>query len=42
MLLQLIHLVFRRVGMIVVRIEEEAKPLDAVDGMEDRNGAIYS
>lgn len=42
MLLQLIHLVLRRVGVIVVRIEEEAKPLDAVDGVKDRNGAIYS
>lgn len=40
--LQLKHLSFRRVPMIMIRVEKVSKPFDAMDGMEDRNGAVYA
>lgn len=39
---QLKHLLFRRVRMIMIRVEKVSKPFDAMDGMEDRNGAVYA
>lgn len=34
---QLKHLSFRRVSMIMIRVQKVPQPFDAVHGMEDRN-----